>query len=200
MKPARPPVLLLDVMGTLVYDPFYREVPRFFELSLDELIAAKTPHAWGEFERGHIDEAELARTFFRDGRPLDVEGLKRCMRDAFRYLDGIEPLLADLRAAGCELHALSNYAPWYALIEERLQLSRYLEWSFVSCDLGLRKPEPEIYLTAARRLERSPQELLFVDDREENCSAARALGLDALLFEDAAALRGALVARGLLAS
>ena len=26
----RPPVLLLDVMGTLVRDPFYEDIPAFF--------------------------------------------------------------------------------------------------------------------------------------------------------------------------
>ena len=30
------PVLLLDVMGTLVYDPFYEEIPRFFGMSFQE--------------------------------------------------------------------------------------------------------------------------------------------------------------------
>ena len=35
-------VLLLDVMGTLVYDPFYVEVPRFFGLELAELHDAGT--------------------------------------------------------------------------------------------------------------------------------------------------------------
>ena len=199
MSALRPPALLLDVMGTLVYDPFYHEVPAFFGMTLDELIAAKTPSTWAEFELGEIDEATLARRFFADGRSFDLDGLKACMRDAFRYLDGIEALLVELAGRGHELHALSNYAPWYRLIEERLGLSRHLAWSFVSCDTGARKPAPEAYLLAARELERAPADCVFVDDREENVAAARALGFDSLRFESAAQLRAELAARGLCA-
>jgi len=49
-------------------------------------------------------------------------------------------LLHELYAGGVPLHALSNYPRWYQLIEDRLELSRYLRWSFVSCLIGMRKP------------------------------------------------------------
>ena len=45
------PVLLFDVMDTLVYEPFHHEMPAFFGLSFDELMAAKHPTAWVEFEQ-----------------------------------------------------------------------------------------------------------------------------------------------------
>ena len=50
---------------------------------------------------------------------------------------------AELRDAGVAMHTLSNYAPWYRQIEQRLGLSRYLPWTFVSCETGSRKPEPQ---------------------------------------------------------
>jgi FMN phosphatase YigB (HAD superfamily) len=192
-------VLLVDVMGTLVYDPFYVEVPAFFGTSLRELLRAKHPTAWAEFETGAIDEDELRRRFFADGRDYDHEGMKACMSAAFRLLDGVEALLAELVEAGYELHALSNYSAWYHLIEQRLELTRFLAWSFVSCDTGVRKPAREAYLGAARALGVAPGECLFVDDREENCAGARACGMPAVRCESAAGLRAELVRRGLLA-
>ena len=39
-------ILLLDVMGTLVYEPFHTELPAFFGMTLEELYAAKHPTAW----------------------------------------------------------------------------------------------------------------------------------------------------------
>lgn len=191
-------ILLLDVMGTLVHDPFFVEIPRFFGMTLAELIEVKHPSAWVEFEHGEIDEATLMRCFFADGRAFDGEGLKRAMADAYRLLPGIEPLLRELRTAGVPMHALSNYPGWYALIEARLGLSRYLEWSFVSCHTGLRKPAPAAYRHACAQLGVPPQACLFVDDREDNCAAARAEGMHAVRFDDAAALREALVAHRLL--
>jgi HAD superfamily hydrolase (TIGR01509 family) len=189
-------VLLLDVMGTLVYEPFYREVPAFFGVSLEELIAAKHPTAWAEFERGEIDEVELERKFFRDGRDYDHAGMRARMEETYRFLEGAEELLVDLKAAGVEMHALSNYPDWYLLIERKLKLSRFLRWTFVSCRTGSRKPDPAAYKAALDALARPPADLLFVDDREENCAAARALGIESIRFRGATPLRGALTAAG----
>jgi len=79
------PVLLFDVLGTLVYDPFYVEVPAFFDLSLEELLAQKHPTAWPDFERARITEQAFLDGFFRDGRDYDQAGLKQCMRSAYRW-------------------------------------------------------------------------------------------------------------------
>lgn len=45
----------------------------------------------------------------------------------------MEDLLARLKAADYEMHALSNYPSWYLNIEKKLVLSKYLDWTFVSC-------------------------------------------------------------------
>jgi HAD superfamily hydrolase (TIGR01509 family) len=190
--------ILLDVMGTLVYEPFWVEVPAALGMSLEQLLEVKHPRAWVDFELGVIDEDTLRERFFADGRSYDHDGLRRAMRDAYCFLDGIETLLGELNERGHELHLLSNYPCWYQLIEERVALSRYAAWSFVSCEMGVRKPDPEAYLTAARALGAEPSELVFVDDRQGNCDAAAALGIDAIRFEDAKQLRQALRERGLL--
>lgn len=66
-----------------------------------------------------------------------VDPLLRCLcrlqSSSYRYLDGMESLMARLQAAGYELHAITNYPIWYKLIEDKLQVSRYLRWSFISC-------------------------------------------------------------------
>lgn len=186
------PVLLLDVMDTIVRDPFPTVTPAFFDLRFDELLAAKCPDAWPDFELGHIDEPTLARRYFRDARPVDLPGLRARMREAYDFVPGMEALLAELVGAGFEIHALSNYPVWWQMIEAKLGLSRFLRWSFVSCDTGLRKPDPEAYRHAARALDRAPERCVFVDDRPRNCAAAEALGMRAIVFEGAAALRSAL--------
>ena len=197
-KPENRPVLLFDVMSTLVYEPFNVEVPAFFGMSLEDLLAATHPTAWVQFETGDIDEATLFATFFKDGRELDHDKLRACITNAYRWLDGMQELFADLHDAVFLIHALSNYPAWYRLIEERLELSRYLEWSFVSCDTGVRKPDPEAYLLAVRALGVDPRDCIFVDDRETNCRAARRVGMDAILFRGAESVRSEFVARGLL--
>ena len=192
------PVVLFDVMGTLVHDPFFVEVPRFFGVDLRTLIATKHPSAWVEFELGAIDEELLAQRFFADGRLLDVGGLKQAMLDAYAFLPGVEGLLHRLQQRGVSMHVLSNYPCWYRLIEDKLGLSRYLPWTFVSCHTGSRKPDARAYLGACEQLGVAPGACVFVDDRPQNCEGARAVGMDAIVFEDASHLDSALRERGLL--
>src|SRR5690606_18029503 len=122
-------VLLLDVMDTLVWDPF-RLLPRHFELSWQELLREKHPTAWERFERGELCHAEFCETFFSDGRPVDAQALQDLVRGGYRWLEGVPELLTELRAAGHELHALSNYPEWYQWIEAELELSRWVAWTF----------------------------------------------------------------------
>ena len=187
-------------MDTLVHEPFHREMPAFFGLTLEELIAAKHPTVWIEFELGRLEEPEFLRRFFRDGRRYDERAFLACVNDAYRFLPGMEALLAALAGGGHAIHALSNYPVWYRRIEERLGLSRYLRWSFVSCDTGVRKPDAAAFLGAAQVLGEAPEGCLLVDDRAENCAAARASGMEAVQFTTAEALWAELARRGLLAA
>jgi FMN phosphatase YigB (HAD superfamily) len=54
----------------------------------------------------------------------------------------------------------------------------------ISGEVGLHKPQPEIYLLACERLEVEPREAVFVDDLRENCAGAEAVGMTALLHRD----------------
>ncbi len=185
-------ILLLDIMDTVVWDPFATEEPAFFGLTLKALQCQKDPTAWVEFELGEIDEEEYFRRFFTDRRTVDGEGLKDTFRRAYQWVEGMEDLLRELHGCGQPIHALSNYPPWYRLIDEALGVGRYLEWSFVSCHTGVRKPTPTAYLGAAEALGVDPGECLFVDDRQLNCDAAAAVGMSAVRFTGAPALRQAL--------
>lgn len=192
------PIVLFDVMKTLVHEPYYDELPVFFGMTLTQLAKAQHPTAWVEFEEGRIAEATYLARFFRDGRAVDREALRAHLRRSYRWLDGMESVLAALKAAGLTIHALSNYSAWYELIEERLHLSRYLEWTFVSCRTGVRKPDPEAFLGPCRTLGVEPQACLFIDDQPTNVAAARRVGMGAIHFRDAQSLRGELVAQGIL--
>ena len=68
----------------------------------------------------------------------------------------------------------------------------------ISAEVGCRKPEPEIYRLALRRLGAEPEETLFVDDTERNLLAARELGIRGHRFRTPGRLKEALEAEGLL--
>lgn len=184
-----PTTLLFDVMGTLVHDPFYEDVPRALGLPFEQLLAEKHPTAWIDFELGDLTEAEFLPRFFADGRAYDHAQLVAAFEQHFRLLPGIEELLRELAAAGHRPHLFSNYPEWWRRIEARTGLSRFADWSFVSCATRRRKPDPEAYLHVVRTLEVAPRDCLFVDDVEKNVVAARRLGFAAHRFTGAAELR-----------
>ncbi len=183
------PVLFLDVMSTLVYDPFHVEMPQFFGMSLEELMREKHPTAWIEFECGKLSEQEFLDNFFADRRSYDQQAFLTTVQKAYRFLPGIEEILTDLAQQGAIMHTMSNYPQWYHHIEERLFLSRWMPWTFVSCDWGLRKPDPRSYTGLLTHLALKPAQVLFVDDNGSNCAAAAELGMQAIVFRDATQLR-----------
>lgn len=55
----------------------------------------------------------------------------------------------------------------------------------VSGQVGARKPDPEIYLHAAREVDLAPQRCVFVDDLEQNVRGAHAVGMEAFVHRNA---------------
>ena len=88
-----------------------------------------------------------------------------------------------LRQAGMKIGLLSNMP-----ITLRAYLRAFCAWlpvfdhSCYSCDVRLAKPEPEIFLQTLAGLGEEPGDVLFLDDREENIDAARALGIQSIRY------------------
>ncbi|CAN0830322.1 Flavin mononucleotide hydrolase 1, chloroplatic [Linum grandiflorum] len=190
------PVLLFDIMDTVVRDPFYEDIPSFFGMSMKELIECKHPTSWMEFEKGMIDELWLVLRNL-DSEFLALAGLKDCMKKGYRYLDGMKELLDTLKQKNYEMHALTNYPVWYEMIEEKLDISAYLSWSFCSCTIGKRKPDPDLYLEVVKQLQVDPGSCIFVDDRIRNVEAASEVGMKGIHFKNADSLREDLAKLGI---
>ena len=76
-------------------------------------------------------------------------------------------------------------------------LKNYFEIYVLSHEVRAIKPEPQIFRAAIEMAPADPDEIFFVDDREENVAAARESGIDAVQFSDAAHLADELRSRGL---
>jgi len=60
-----------------------------------------------------------------------------------------------------------------------LRLEDFFDGVFLSYELGLAKPDPRIFESVSRGIGCAPGEILFFDDSEDNCEAARRCGLRA---------------------
>ena len=66
-----------------------------------------------------------------------------------------------------------------------------------SCEVGLRKPDPEIYFLALRRSGMLPRQAVYIDDRPELVEAGRSVGLTGVRFENSRQLEEDLQSIGL---
>jgi HAD superfamily hydrolase (TIGR01509 family) len=97
---------------------------------------------------------------------------------------GILDLIARLRRryrAAC----LTNTEPEIAHLNRQRGLFDPFERAYLSTEMGMRKPHPEIWLAVLRDLGCPAPRALYVDDKQEYVDAARALTMTALLFTTA---------------
>ncbi|MFI0349392.1 HAD family hydrolase [Actinomadura sp. 9N407] len=98
-------------------------------------------------------------------------------------------LLTELAGGGTPLALLSNAPVELARMVDGLPWAPLFRHRLYSADLRLAKPDPEIFRRLTDRLGAAPDDVLFVDDRDENVRAARAMGIRSLLFTGVPELR-----------
>jgi putative hydrolase of the HAD superfamily len=98
--------------------------------------------------------------------------------------------LTILSASGMRVAILSNMH--LGMVHHARQAFQWLECvhhATFSAEVRLIKPDPEIYACCLQGLGVTPADTLFIDDREDNVLAARALGIHALQFHSIQQLR-----------
>ena len=111
---------------------------------------------------------------------------------------GTGAIVRDLAAAGVPMWGLTNWsAELYPYAPATFDVLDLLDDVVVSGREGVAKPDPRVFEIVAERAGLPLDRLAFVDDRADNAAAAAALGMDAIVFTDAATLRADLAARGL---
>jgi putative hydrolase of the HAD superfamily len=102
-------------------------------------------------------------------------------------------IIADLKAGGTRLALLSNAGADFGSYFRHGPLGDYFAACYVSGELNLLKPHPEIYQHVLGDLGVSAADAVFIDNRESNVRGAEALGITGHVFTDPGELRGFLV-------
>ena len=68
-------------------------------------------------------------------------------------------------------------------LEGELRIHHLFDDIISSAEVGMAKPEPEIFRLAAGRLGLDPAECVFVDDWDQNIEAAKAVGMTAIHYQ-----------------
>lgn len=144
---------------------------------------------------GEITEEEYWRAVIASNKwQLEVDDLRRMVRENFEPIDGTEAIVRELRASGYRLGVLSVHArEWVEYCEREFGYRQHFDVVVYSYEQALSKPDPAAYERALEALGATPGSTVFIDDMERNVRAAEALGMQAIQFVDAEQLRSRLV-------
>jgi putative hydrolase of the HAD superfamily len=133
-------------------------------------------------ETGKLSEAEFEARF---GRRLGLENPANLIDSMFAGMKPLVPMVdavLEIRRGGLLTGLITN--SWSTAHYDRDLLAELFDEVVISAEVGLHKPQPEIYRLAAERLAIEPAACVFVDDLRENCEGAEAVGMTALLHRD----------------
>jgi 2-haloacid dehalogenase len=164
---------------------------------MERFLAEVTTAAWNhEQDRGRRWDDAVAQLV--DQHPAHA-ALIRAYHERWPEMLGEQihdtvEILAELRAAGVSLYALTNWsAETWPIALERYPFLGWFRGIVVSGEVGAAKPERAAYDALTERYGVMPAESVFIDDQPRNVEAARNLGFGAIRFTDAPSLRAALV-------
>lgn len=152
------------------------------------------------FETGKMGlEEYLDRVIFYRARDFTREQFKKfiyaqakAMLDSLAFMERLarKPRKYLISSLNNESRDLNEYRI------DTFGLRAYFDVFLSSCYLGVRKPDVEIYERALEITQRRGDETIFIDDRAENLEGARAVGMNAIQFKDAAQLERELKSLG----
>jgi glucose-1-phosphatase len=196
-------VLLFDLGGVLVEFSGVRDLAVLLQgrLSESEIIEQMSRYLPSEqFGLGKLSPEDFGNRFVKDWHlELPAEDFLREYQSwSKRLFPGAVELLTLLRPR-FRLAALSNSNElhWERNTTD-LGVTGLFEVAISSHQIGLYKPDPQMYLTALDRLGASPDSVMFFEDVPANVTAAAALGIRAFQVEGVEGVRSRLIQEHLL--
>lgn len=197
------PMIWFDFGGVLspplddLFDSYHARTgitPRQMKTALAAVAAELGLEPLAPLELALLTEADWGRSMVRilkEAHPgID---LSRARFDHFgrQWFEGVRAnpvMVATARHAkehGYRVGILSNnvveWAPyWRAIVAPVGEVDCIVD----SCEIGLRKPDPEIFRRAEKEARVPAGECVLIDDLEENCVAARSVGWRAVHFRN----------------
>lgn len=196
--PVRPAALVVDYGGVLTVplrstvDPWLEgeriEPERYRELMREWFGSGAAANIGHDLETGRLRPDEFQRMFAErlrraDGSSPEAEGLLARMFAGFHAEPLMIEVLRTARRHGLRTGLLSNS---WGFDYPREDWAELFDVTVISGEVGMRKPEPEIYLHTAELLGLAPADCVFVDDLSPNVRAAAEVGMIGVLHRDVA--------------
>lgn len=141
-----------------------------------------------EFDLGNLSESDLAEYFSKyKGVNSTKEKLQKDIDSYLKINRTLVEIIQDLKSKGFKTVLLSN---GNASFFKRKVYIMYPDFEnlfdeiVISSEVGMLKPNKEIFLYTLKKINSTPEEILFIDDNKQNTDGATLLGINGYVYTD----------------
>ncbi|MBR6839554.1 MAG: HAD family phosphatase [Oscillospiraceae bacterium] len=142
---------------------------------------------WVMMDRGTLTDEQAADILC----PRVPEHLQDIARKLIGFWDrpileveGIEPLIEELKGKGYGIYLLSNASCRQPDYWQRVPAARFFDGTLISYSVKLIKPMPEIYEKFFEKFSLKREECFFIDDSPANIEASLYVGMPGAVFHN----------------
>ncbi|MGY2573213.1 HAD family hydrolase [Vibrio sp. C8] len=142
---------------------------------------------WFRLNKGQITEND-AKAQYKEAlglTELECERLFYYVKQTQILIHGSVDLIKRCKSAGLNVLALTdNVHEIVSHLKNTYTFWDLFDGAIVSADVGLLKPQPEIYQTLLSQYELKASQTVFIDDMPYNVKGAESIGMAAIQFEN----------------
>jgi len=180
--------IIFDFGGVIAQEasPFiYESISHEVNLNKDEVKERMKPFTI-KFQKREIEETDYWTSIAKALNSVFPDKIKDIFLKVFAEHSNLNPEVVDLvkklKKNNYKVAILSNQIlgePNYSLKE----VKDLFDVVVISFEVGMRKPDDEIYNYIVEKLQVRPDECIFIDNREVNLPPAQNMGMKTILFE-----------------
>ena len=178
-------------MGGVIVDirPFLAQTVKVFQPECEEEFWENINVEASSLCRGEITLLEFWKSVaqkFKKDIPDDILKDLWVIKGEPSLNKGIEDIIHSLKER-YSLAILSNTMKEHKF--EKNGIFALFDEVVLSCDVGLTKDNPDIFLLVTEKLKVSPEECVFIDDIQEFVDVSRSVGMQGILFKNSEQLK-----------
>ena len=152
-----------------------------------EILTSESPHEANsakafEMLENHRASHSYPMHIFKKRLKWTSENIDKVALTAQR-LKRVPSIIKKLKQEGLLIGMLSNGENYLQPYLHK-RLTKYFDFSIISWQVGLRKPDPKIYRKIFEYGNWQPSQIMFIDDKKENIDQAVKLGIKSVLYQD----------------
>ncbi|MBC2856710.1 MAG: HAD family phosphatase [Cetobacterium sp.] len=147
---------------------------------------------WIELDKGTITEREATEIYCKKSLDIkdEIELTMANWQDILTPIEESVEILKNLKKSGYNIYFLSNFhRESYKTVYEKYDFLKLGEGKIISYEVGIVKPEKEIYEILLNKYELQSEETIFIDDSLANVEAAEKLGIKGIWYLDSEGLK-----------